>query len=166
MPYWPDKHQTWGFFSVCAFRLWGPCVGNTRLVPNPPTNTYDIKQQLRGRAFFFCDFSIFQEEPLKDFGYNWFLLNRFVFMDRGAWRDILVGASVNMADQRFSPSGNSFLTVDSIVRISKCKSLNRFHFTCPLPPVCNLVPLLTSYFCRVVDNFYKYFLQWARSQEP
>ena len=31
-------------------------------------------------ALFFCDFSIFQEEPLKDFGYNWFLLHRFVFM--------------------------------------------------------------------------------------
>ena len=58
MPYLPDKHQTWVFFSVCAFWLWGPCVDNTRLVPNPPTNTYDIKQQLRGRALFlwFLDF--------------------------------------------------------------------------------------------------------------
>ena len=89
MPYWPDKHQTWVFFSVCAFWLWGPCVDNTRPVPNPPTNTYDIKQQLRGRAFF-CDFSIFQEEPLKDFGYNWFLLNRFVFMGLSCSLDLTI----------------------------------------------------------------------------
>ena len=66
MPYWTDKHQTWGFFSVCTFWLWGPCVDNTRTCTESPTNTYDIKQQLHDRAFF-CDFSIFREEPFKRF---------------------------------------------------------------------------------------------------
>ena len=48
------------------------------------------------------------------------------------------GASVNMAAQRFTPSGNSFLTVDSIVRISKCKSLN--PFTLQLPVTASIYP--------------------------
>ena len=58
MPYWLDKHQMWRFFSVCTFWLWGPCVDNTRTCTESPTNTYDIKQQLHGRAFFlwFLDF--------------------------------------------------------------------------------------------------------------
>ena len=41
-------------------------------------------------ALFFCDFSIFQEEPLKDFGYNWFLLNRFVFMGLSCSLDLTI----------------------------------------------------------------------------
>ena len=41
-------------------------------------------------ALCFCDFSIFQEEPLKDFGYNWFLLNRFVFMGLSCSLDLTI----------------------------------------------------------------------------
>ena len=92
MPYWPDKHQTWGFFSVCTFWLWGPCVDNTRTCTESPQRTrMTLSNNCTAALFFlFCNFSIFQEELLKDFGYNWFLLNRFVFMGLSCSLDLTI----------------------------------------------------------------------------
>ena len=105
-----------------------------------------------------------------------------LFQETSIRRHILVGASVNMTDQCFSPSENSLPTVDSIVpyifpgvsvvlrlayliiTISKCKSLN--PFTLQRPVTASMYPCSP---CDVIflkgrgQLIYKYLLLGARS---
>ena len=75
-------------FSRCALSDFeGLGVDNTRI---PQRTRMTLSNNCAAALFFFCDFSIFQEDPLKDFGYNWFLLNRFVFMGLSCSLDLTI----------------------------------------------------------------------------
>ena len=78
------------YFSRCALSDFEGLVLIIHDLYRIPQRTRMTLSNSCAAALCFCDFSIFQEEPLKDFGYNWFLLNRFVFMGLSCSLDLTI----------------------------------------------------------------------------